>query len=136
MPRTQQLGLRIVGTTAVLCGLLLCVSCGSGKSSSAAGSARASTHSSTLNMLCFTSADTRKVVVSSVFPVRAYPPERMLEEPWAKDFRRYIGQSGNEGGISVTCSQVTSSDAEKNKAEELRKRGHNVVETKWSYAGG
>lgn len=87
-------------------------------------------------MLCFTSPDSRKIVVSSVFPVRTYPPERMIEEPWAKDFRRYIGQSGNEGGISVACVPVSSSDAEKTKAEELRKQGHEVVETKWSYAGG
>jgi hypothetical protein len=89
-----------------------------------------------VNMLCFTSPDSRKVVVSSVFPVKTYPPERMIEEPWAQDFRRYIGQSGNEGGINVTCSQVTSSDAAKGKAEELRKQGHEVAETKWSYAGG
>ncbi len=34
------------------------------------------------------------------------------------------------------CSQVTSSDAERSKAEELREQGHEVVETKWSYAGG
>ena len=87
-------------------------------------------------MLCFTSPDTRKVVVSSVFPVKTYPPERMIEEPWAKDFRRYIGQSGNEGGINVTCSQVSASNAQKIKADELRKQGHEVVETKWSYAGG
>jgi len=60
----------------------------------------------------------------------------MLEEPWAQDFRRYIGQSGNEGGINVTCSQVTSKDAEKDKADELRKQGHQVVETNWAYAGG
>ena len=111
-----------------------CASCGSNQSSSASGSG--GTRSGTVNMLCFTSSDTRKVVVSSVFPVKAYPPERMIEEPWAKDFRRYIGQSGNAGGISVTCGQVTSSDAEKSKAEELRKQGHEVVETKWSYAGG
>jgi hypothetical protein len=89
-----------------------------------------------VNMLCFTSPDSRKVVVSSVFPVKTYPPERMIEELWAQDFRRYIGQSGNEGGINVTCSQVTSSDAAKGKAEELRKQGHEVAETKWSYAGG
>jgi hypothetical protein len=87
-------------------------------------------------MLCFTSPDSRKVVLSSVFPVRTYPPERMIEEPWAKDFRRYVGQSGNEGGINVTCNQVSSSNAEKDKAEELRKQGHEVVEAKWSYAGG
>ena len=69
-------------------------------------------------MLCFSSPDARKVVLSAVFPVKTHPPERMIEEPWAKDFRRYIGQSGNEGGISVTCTQVTSSDAETKKADE------------------
>lgn len=109
-----------------------CAACGSSQSSSTSGSS----HSSTVDMLCFTATDSRKIVISSVFPVRTSPPERMLEEPWAKDFRRYIGQSGNEGGISVTCTQVTSSDAQKAKAEELRKQGHEVVETKWSYAGG
>jgi hypothetical protein len=119
----------------VLC-TALCASCSRSQSSSGSRSTGAGSHSSTVNMLCFTSSDTRKVVVSSVFPVKTYPPERMIEEPWAKDFRRYIGQSGNAGGISVTCSQVTSSDAAKNKAEELRKQGHEVVETPWSYAGG
>jgi hypothetical protein len=114
----------------------LCASCSGGQSSNAPSSAGERNHSGSANMLCFTSADTRKVVVSSVFPVKTYPPERMIEEPWAKDFRRYIGQSGNEGGISVTCSQVTSSDAATAKAEELRKQGHEVVETQWSYAGG
>jgi len=58
----------------------------------------------------------------------------MVEEPWSADFRRYLGQSGNEGGISVTCDQVTSKDAEKEKADELRKQGHTVVETGWTYA--
>ena len=111
----------------------LCASCSGGQSSSAPNNA--GSHSGIVNMLCFTSADTRKVVVSHVFPIKSYPPERMIEEPWAKDFRRYIGQSGNEGGISVTCSEVTSSDAAKHKAEELRKQGHEVVETQWSYAG-
>jgi hypothetical protein len=122
-------------SVAVFC-TALCASCSGGQSSSAANSAGARSHSGIVNMLCFTSTDTLKVVVSSVFPVKTYPPERMIEEPWAKDFRRYIGQSGNEGGISVTCSQVTSSDAAKRKAEELRKQGHEVVESPWSYAGG
>jgi hypothetical protein len=45
-----------------------------------------------------------------------------------------LGQSGNEGAISVTCDQVTSKDAEKEKADELRKQGHTVVETGWTYA--
>lgn len=120
---------------AFLC-VALCVSCNSSHNSTAIGSASGSTRSGTVEMFCFTSPDTRKVVVSSIFPVKTYPPERMLEEPWAKDFRRYIGQSGNEGGINVTCSQVDSSDAAHIKADELRKQGHEVVETKWAYAGG
>jgi hypothetical protein len=124
------------GFGIVLLCIALCASCNSSQTSTQTGSASGSTRSGTANMLCFTSSDTRKIVVSSVFPVRTYPPERMIEEPWAKDFRRYIGQSGNEGGINVTCSQVSASNAQKIKADELRKQGHEVVETKWSYAGG
>lgn len=116
---------------------LFCMaSCNSSHNSTAIGSAPGSTRSGTADMLCFTSPDTPKVVVSSVFPVKTYPPERMIEEPWAKDFRRYIGQSGKEGGINVTCSQVNSSDAAQITADKLRKQGHEVVETKWAYAGG
>jgi hypothetical protein len=130
---------KFVGYGGLRAGLIctaLCASCSSSDPSAQAGSPSGSTRSGTANMLCFSSPESRKVVISSVFAVRTYPPERMIEEPWAQDFRRYIGQSGNEGGISVTCSQVSSSDAEKSKAEELRKQGHEVVETKWSYAGG
>lgn len=119
---------------ALLC-IALCASCNSSHHS-ATGSASGSTRSGTVDMLCFTSPDTRKVVVSSVFPVKTYPPERMIEAPWAQDFRRYIGQSGNEGGINVTCSQVNSSDAAQIQADKLRQQGHEVVETKWAYAGG
>jgi hypothetical protein len=116
--------------------MALCASCNSSQSPTHAGSPSGSKRSGTADMLCFSSPDARKVVVSGVFPVKTYPPERMIEEPWAKDFRRYIGQSGNEGGINVTCSPVGSGDAEKIKADELRKSGHEVVETNWSYAGG
>jgi hypothetical protein len=31
---------------------------------------------------------------------------------------------------------LVASDGSKFKADELRKQGHEVVETKWSYAGG
>jgi hypothetical protein len=137
--RTRKIVNRVAGIAQLWVGVFcsaLCASCGGGQSSSAASSAGARSHADIANMLCFTSADTRKVVVSSVFPVKTYPPERMIEEPWAKDFRRYIGQSGNAGGISVTCSQASSDDAARRKVEELRKQGHEVVETQWSYAGG
>jgi hypothetical protein len=114
----------------------LCASCGSSQTPAQAGGHSGSARSETADMLCFTSPDSRKIVLSGVFPVRTYPPERMFEEPWAKDFRRYLGQSGNEGGINVICNQVSSADAQKSKADELRKQGHEVVETQWSYAGG
>jgi hypothetical protein len=119
-----------------LSSIAVCASCDSCHSSTQTGNASGQTRSGTAEILCFTSPDTRKVVVSSVFPVRTYPPERMIEEPWAKDFRRYIGQSGNEGGINVTCTQINASDAEKIKADDLHRQGRDVVETRWSYAGG
>ena len=74
--------------------IALCASCNLSQSSSHAGGTSGSKHSGTVDMLCFSSAESRKIVVSNVFPVRTYPPERMIEEPWAKDFRRYIGPSG------------------------------------------
>lgn len=116
--------------------MTLCASCGSSHDSKAIQNVSGSARSGTADMLCFTSPDSHKVVLSRVFAVKTYPPERMMEEPWSHEFRRYIGQSGNEGGINVTCAQVGSSDAAKIKADELRKLGHEVVETKWSYAGG
>ena len=111
---------------------LVCLSCGSGgspQSSNLSGSARGP-----VNMLCFTSPTVQVVRLSAVFPIKTVSPEIMLEEPWAKDFRTYVGQSGNEGDISVTCTQVVSKDAVKDKADELRKQGHQVVETGWTYA--
>lgn len=119
---------------ALVCATFL-VACGGGASSAASSAAGGGAHSGTVNMLCFTSTDTQKVVVSRVFPIKPYPPERMIEEPWAQDFRRYVGQSGNEGGINVSCAQVTASDTQKSKADELRKQGHDVVESQWAYAG-
>ena len=85
-------------------------------------------------MLCFTSPTVEAVRLSAVFPIKTVSPTIMLEEPWAKDFRRYVAQSGNEGGVSVTCSQVESKGALKAKEEELRKQGHQVIETGWAYA--
>ena len=88
-------------------------------------------------MLCYTSPDRPAVVMSAVFPITTVTPERMLEEPWAKDFRVYVGQvGGNEMGQSVTCDQVGSKDAAKEKADELRKQGHDVEQTNWIYLGG
>jgi hypothetical protein len=85
-------------------------------------------------MLCYSSPTTQVVRISAVFPIKTHDATTMVEEPWSADFRRYLAQSGNEGAISVTCDQVTSTDAEKEKADELRKQGHTVVETGWTYA--
>ena len=131
MSRTTQMGLRINAAAAAICCLLFCVSCGGPASSASSTFSRG-----TVQMLCYTSLDTQTIRISAVFPVRTSPPERMLEEPWAKDFRTYVGQSGNFGSINVTCEQVTSKSAAKDKADAFRKQGHQVVETTWAYAGG
>ena len=63
----------------------------------------------------------------------------MLEEPWAKDFRRYIGQSGDEGGISAACTQVDPKNPEgalKENIDAWGKQGIQVKQTNWKYAGG
>ena len=125
--------IRLSGLGLALSSTLLCASCGSGPSSQSSGTSGAK---GPVEMLCFTSPTAQIVRLSAVFPIHTADPTTMLEEPWAKDFRRYIGQSGDEGGINVTCSQVPSTDAEKAKADELRKQGHQVVETGWAYAGG
>jgi hypothetical protein len=63
----------------------------------------------------------------------------MMEEPWAKDFRTYVGQSGDAGGISVTCTQVDPSNADaaiKDKIAAWQKQGTAVKQVAWKYAGG
>jgi len=118
---------------AIFCALV-CLSCGSGPSSPPSGGIN---RKGPVNMLCYTSPDRPTVVMSAVFPITTVTPERMMEEPWAKDFRVYVGQvGGNEIGQSVTCDQVSSKDAAKEKADELRKEGHDVKQTNWTYLGG
>lgn len=123
--------IRLAGLTFVSSCIFFCLSCNSGSSSQSASS---SSSNGPVNMLCFTSPTLPAVRISAVFTIKTVSPTIMLEEPWAQEFRRYIGQSGNEGGINVTCNQVASKDAEKDKVDELRKQGHQVVETGWSYA--
>ena len=123
--------IRLSGLSLALSSAFLCVSCHSGSSSPSPSSSAAA---GPINMLCYSSPTAQVVRLSAVFPIKTHDPTTMVEEPWSADFRRYLGQSGNEGGISVTCDQVTSKDAEKEKADELRKQGHTVVETGWTYA--
>ena len=63
----------------------------------------------------------------------------MLEEPWAKDFRRYVGQSGDEGGIPATCIQVDPKNPDgalKEKIGAWGEQGIQVKQINWKYAGG
>jgi hypothetical protein len=124
------------GPILALSCLCLCISCGS-KSSSEPPPALAP-HVATY-MICFSSPESQVVRLSAAFQVKPSDQVEVMEEPWAKDFRRYIGQSGNEGGISVTCTPVSSKDPEgalKDKADSLTKAGHKVIQTNWKYAGG
>ena len=73
------------------------------------------------------------------FPRASVDQVTMLEEPWAKDFRRYVGQSGDEGAISVTRSQVDPKNPDaalKDKTDAWRKQGIPVAQVNWKYAGG
>jgi hypothetical protein len=90
-------------------------------------------------MFCYTSSAAHGITVSSVFHVNAADQVTMLEEPWAKDFRTYVGQSGDEGAISVTCTQVDPKNADatiKDKIDAWQKQGTTVKQVNWKYAGG
>ena len=114
----------------------LCVSCGG--SPSAPSSAPSSSKSGTY-MVCYANSSAHGIIVSSVFHLAPVDQVTMLEEPWAKDFRRSVGQSGDAGGISVTCTQVDPKNPEtarKEKMDAWRKRGIQVTQVNWKYAGG
>ena len=115
---------------------LACVACGSSSStpSSASSNSRNGTY-----MICYTSSNAHGITVSGVFHVPPVDQVTMLEEPWAKDFRRYVGQSGDEGAISVSCTQVDPQNPEaalKDKIDAWRKQGVQVSQVNWKYAGG
>jgi hypothetical protein len=117
--------------------VLVCISCGS--SSSSQSSLASSSSSSGTYMICYATSSAHGITVSSVFHVPHADQVTMLEEPWAKDFRRYIGQSGDEGGISVTCSQVDPKNPDvalKEKIDAWRKQDMQVKQINWKYAGG
>ena len=115
---------------------LVCVACGS--SSSTPSSASSNSHNGTY-MICYTESNAHGVTVSAVFHVPPVDQVTMLEEPWAKDFRRYVGQSGDEGAISVSCVPVDPKNPEgalKDKIDAWRKQGVQVSQVNWKYAGG
>jgi len=105
----------------------------SGARSSASSSARNGTY-----MVCYTTSPSHGISVSSVFHVPPADQVTMLEEPWAKDFRRYVGQSGDAGAISVTCAQADPKDPDaalKEEKETWRRQGVAVKQLNWKYAG-
>ena len=100
-----------------------CVSCGSGTSSpsSSAAFAASSTGRAGTYMICYTTSKAHGITVSSVFHVGPVDQVTMLEEPWAKAFRRYVGQSSDAGALSVTCTQVGSPKSRR-RAERQNRR--------------
>jgi hypothetical protein len=112
---------RLVALGLALSGALLFSSCGPSKSSGSAGAG-------SLNVLCMTDPSLPTVKVSAVFPIKTADPS----EPWTAEYRRYIAQSGSEGGVEVVCQAVNSSlkDAE----QPLKDQGKKIVETGWKYA--
>ena len=90
-------------------------------------------------MICYTQSNAHGVNVSAPFRLPAVDQVTMLEEPWAKDFRRYIGQSGDVGAISVTCTEVDPNNPDaalKEKIDAWQKQGIPVGHVNWKYAGG
>ena len=89
-------------------------------------------------MVCYADSHAHGIKVSSVFRLPSVDQVTMLEEPWAKDFRRYVGQSGDFGAISVTCTQVDPRNPDaalKSKIDAWHKQGIPVVRVNWKYAG-
>jgi hypothetical protein len=112
------------------------VSCGSSPTTqpSSAASAAAGTY-----MICYTESNAHGVTVSSVFHIPTADQVTMLEEPWAKDFRTYVAQSGDEGAVSVTCAPVDPKNPDaalKDKIAAWQKQGIQVKQVNWKYAGG
>ena len=115
-----------------------CVSCRSNTSSSPAAFSASSTGHNGTYMICYTESNAHGITVSSVFHVRPVDQVTMLEEPWAKDFRRYVGESGDRGAISVTCTQVDPKNPDaalKDKIDAWHKQGVRVARVNWKYAG-
>ena len=119
-----------------LSSVLVSISCGNNSSSTP--SSASSDAASGEYFVCYTSSSAHGITVSSVFHVPPADNVTMLEEPWAKDFRRFIGQSGDEGGISVSCDQVDPKNADaavKAKIAAWQKQGIPVKQVNYKYAG-
>src|SRR5579859_4408773 len=111
-----------------------CISCSSKTANSPAAFVASSTGRNGAYMICYTSSNAHGITVSSVFHVPTVDQVTMLEEPWAKDFRRYVAQSGDAGALSVACTQVDPKNPDaalKDKIDAWRKQGIHVVQVSW-----
>ena len=127
---------RLVAMGFTISAASLCVSCGGspGVSSSALAAPKTGTY-----MFCYANSSAHGLIVSSVFHLAPMDSVTMMEEPWAKDFRRFVGQSGDAGGISVTCEQADPKNPEatlKAKKDAWEKKGIKVTQSTFKYAGG
>lgn len=114
-----------------------CISCSGNKAISPVASATSSMGRNGAYMICYTSSNAHGITVSSVFHVPPADQVTMLEEPWAKDFRRYVGQSGDAGALSVACAQVDPQNPDaalKDKINAWQKAGVTVKKVNWKYA--
>lgn len=130
---------RLTSAGALVSMLSIAMACASCGSSSRTPSSAPSDNRNGAYMICYTDSNAHGITVSAVFHVPAADQVTMLEEPWAKDFRRYVGQSGSEGGISVSCVRVDPHNpaaALKDQIEAWKKQGIPVGQTSWKYAGG
>jgi hypothetical protein len=117
---------------------MACISCGSNTPRSPAAFAASSPGRNGAYIICYTSSKAHGITISSVFHVPPVDQVTMLEEPWGKDFRRYVGQSGDMGALSVTCTQVDPKNPDaalKDKIDAWHKQGIIVKSVKWAYAG-
>src|SRR5579859_4301259 len=113
---------------------LVFVSCGGSSGTSSTSSSGASRSRNGSYMICYTESNAHGITVSSVFHVPTADQVTMLEEPWAKDFRRYVAQSGDAGALSVACTQVDPKNPDaalKDKIDAWRKQGIHVVQVSW-----
>jgi hypothetical protein len=117
---------------------IVCAGCSSHSDAPSSSSASYGIRTGTY-MICYTQSNAHGITVSSVFHVPPVDQVTMLEEPWAKDFRRYVAQSGDAGALSVRCTQVDPKNPDaalKDKIDAWRKQGVHVVQVSWKYAGG
>lgn len=117
---------------------LVCSGCHSPSATSGSSSSAAADSSNGTYMFCYTSSNAHGITVSSVFHVPPADQVTMFEEPWAKDFRTYVGQSGDEGALSATCVAVDPKNpdaAVKDKIDGWHKQGIPVKQVNWKYAG-